>query len=360
MKDIYVEQINLQNYRNFLELFLKFENGVNLIVGNNGIGKTNILEAISLLSPGKGLKSVHFNDICKVGNNSWLTKFNLQSKVGKTEIISSFSSLDRSRKIQYNGSQISSSELPNLLNVVWTTPQMESLFLDGASARRRYLDRVVYNFDNNHAKHLAKYEHFVRERKKILAQVNFASEGDWLGNLEEKIAIEANLIYKARQNAINLMQNAINSLDSKFPKANLKLGSLSEDIEKCENFVEEYSLILKKNRQKDSYSKRTNFGVHKTDLLVFHSDKDRSASQCSTGEQKALLISLIIASIEFILHNTKTKPILLLDELFVHLDDTRKKYLSDYIIATKLQTFITTTDIIGIEELAQNANIINL
>lgn len=360
MKQVHIKQINFQNYRNFSDLSMACSEGINIICGPNGSGKTNILESISLLSPGKGLKSAHFDDICKSGEHVWKSKFALQSKLGVAEIAMSHSLQERSRKLTYNGSKMSSSELPNLLNVVWLTPQMEDLFLGGASARRKFLDRIVYNFDNNHAKVIVKYEHFLRERNKILSQGYSAAESSWLDTLEEKMTAEAKSIEKARKVAVDLMQKSIDSLDTPFPKAHLKLSALIDNQESWDDFSENYKAELKAKRQKDAYSGRANFGVHRSDLLVSYEDKKREARMCSTGEQKALLISLTLASIELIRHNTDSNPIILLDELFVHLDENRKKHLADYIIGSKLQTFITTTDIVGLEELARIACIKNL
>jgi len=360
MKQVYLRHLYAQDYRNFPELSLDFAGNINVIIGANGSGKTNILESISLLSLGKGLKSAHFDDICRLSSASWKTTFALQSKLGIAEIESSFSIADKSRKLNYNGSKLSSTELANLLNIIWLTPQMEGLFLGAASLRRKFLDRIVYNFDPKHAKALAGYEHFMRERNKVLSSRDYLSEGEWLSVLEEKMAVEAKSIEYARRKAIIYMQTAINSLESQFPKARLAISSLYTEQVKDEDFIGNYMSILANNRQKDSYSGRANFGVHKTDFLVFHELHQRAARLCSTGEQKALLISVILASVESVLKNTQTTPIILLDELFVHLDDFRKKYLVDYITASKLQTFITTTDMMGIEDLAANAHIIEL
>lgn len=360
MKKVYLENLILQNYRNFQELSLSIGKNINIIVGPNGSGKTNILESISLLAPGKGLKGTHFDDICKSGEGDWYSAFRMQSKLGSAEIETSFAKDSRSRKMDYNGSKIQSTELTTLLNVIWLTPQMEGLFLGGALARRKFLDRIVYNFDAKHAKRITKYDHLVRERNKTLSQIDWQSHAPWLSTIEKQIAEEAHPIDKARRDAAAIMQKTIDELDTEFPKADLEITLLSEEQDQWDDFLESYCKIMEENRRKDAYSGRTNFGVHKSDLLVFHQLKQSLAKTCSTGEQKALLISISLASIESTLQNTETTPILLLDELFVHLDDRRTKYLADYINKSDLQTFITTTDIVGIEELASKAQIIEL
>lgn len=364
MKNVYLEKIALLNYRNFQEMLIKFDRGINIITGINGIGKTNILESISFLSPGKGLKLSNFQDLCKIGENSWKTDFTMQSKLGIAKIESFFSDHEKSRKIKYNGNPISSSEFANLLNVVWLTPQMETLFLGASADRRKFMDRIVYNFDKNHIKKLNQYKHYTKERVKFLSENiklgKSLSNDSWIDKLEEKITESAKEINESRQNAINVMQEKINSLDTNFPKAILEISNLFDHMSVKSNFYDDYFLSLKSNRQKDGYSGRTNFGVHKSDMLVFHKSTKKPANLCSTGEQKALLISLILSSIESILENTNATPILLLDELFVHLDDIRVNYLSEYIISSKLQTFVTATSVAGIERLAEKAKIINL
>lgn len=360
MKEIYLEHLIAENYRNFSDISVDFKSGINIIIGKNGSGKTNILESISFLSPGKGLKSAHFDDVRQHDSIKWGTNFKLKSKLGIAEISSSYVENDRSRKILYNGSKISGSELSNLLNVIWLTPQMEGLFLGSSSARRKFLDRVVFNFDSNHAKNIAKYDHYIRERNKSLLNGDFQSQDSWLSTLEKQIAQTAYNIANSREQSIGFMQDAIDGLKTEFPKAKLSITPLFESEEQWDNFELSYMQILKEARQKDFYSGRTSFGVHKIDLEVLHMEKSQLAKLCSTGEQKALLISIVLASIDSVVQNTQTAPILLLDELFVHLDDDRKNLLANYIKQSKLQTFITATDIIGIEDLASNAHIIEL
>lgn len=376
IKEVFLERLSLQNYRNFTDIALEFQKGVNIIIGLNGSGKTNILESISLLSPGRGLRSAKFDEIEQMeSSQGWSSCFKLQSKLGKAEIISSYektskragnNSTDRSanysRKMLYNGSKISSTELTNLLHIVWLTPQMEGIFLDSSSVRRRFFDRMVFNFYPNHAKNIAKYEHYMRQRNKILSDGLYRSNDKqiWLSKLEQQMSESAYKIATARENTINDIQDMINEIKTDFPKAELELTELFESEEQWDGFEANYAQILQSNRQKDAYSGRTNFGTHKSDLLVKHQEKQQLAKNCSTGEQKSLLISITLASIEAILRYTKTSPILLLDELFVHLDEVKKNYLASYIWQTNLQTFITSTDIIGLEEFVSKAHIIKL
>ncbi len=360
MKEVYLEHLSLDNYRNFSVFSTEFKNGINIIIGKNGSGKTNVLESISFLSPGKGLKSAHFDDVRKHETSKWGANFKLKSKLGIAEISSSYTENERSRKMFYNGSKISGNELSNLLNVIWLTPQMEGLFLGSSSARRKFLDRIVFSFDANHAKNIANYDHYMRERNKSLANGNLESQDSWLSILEKQMAEFAFKIASARENVIGLMQDTINGLETDFPKAELSISALFESEEQWDSFELSYIELLKAVRQKDFYSGRSSFGVHRVDLNVFHKEKSQPAKLCSTGEQKALLISIVLASIDSVVLNTQTTPILLLDELFVHLDDSRKKLLVNYIKQTKLQTFITATDIVGIEDLASNAYIIEL
>ncbi|RTK92816.1 MAG: DNA replication/repair protein RecF [Rickettsiales bacterium] len=360
MKEIYLKKLVLNNYRNFTELSLNFTQNVNIIIGSNGCGKTNILESISLLSPGKGLKSSNFDEICKHGCNNWNSQFSIESKLGVAEIQTSFNLQERNRRISYNGAKISSGELPNLLNLVWLTPQMEGIFSGPSLHRRKFLDRIVYNFIPLHAKRLLTYDHYIRERNKILANHGYQNHTSWLTSIEMQIAQEAVLIEKNRVDVIHQMQKSIDNLATDFPKAKLFLTELFKDVGTEEDIIQLYIQALQNNRKKDFYAGRATFGVHRSDLNVFHSYKNRSSKLCSTGEQKAMLISLTLASVDALLKNTETTPILLLDELFIHLDGNKKKQLYDYINSTKLQTFVTTTDILGIEYLAKESNIIEL
>ncbi len=355
---VYLEQLNLLNYRNFKELELVFDNNIVVILGENGSGKTNILEAISLFTPGRGLRGVKYDEISRDYKDNWSSKIYLQSKLGKALLESSFFMDRNSRIIEYNGSKIRNLELTNLVNIIWLTPQMDGIFLSSASERRRFLDRIVYNFYQEHAGNINKYDHLVSERLKLLTQTSFDANESWLKILEVKIADLALKISKLRSDVVVFLQEAIAVVDVPFPKAELSLSLLFEKEIGDEEFLEVYAINLYKNRQKDKITKRTNFSVNKQELIVIHREKKQLAKFCSTGEQKALLISILVGQIEANKAITKAAPVLLLDEFFVHLDDKRKDSLAEYIINSKLQTFITATDIAGLDRVAQIAQII--
>jgi DNA replication and repair protein RecF len=358
---IYIEELNLYNYRNFKELKLVINNNIAIILGDNGSGKTNILESISLLSPGNGIRGAKHEEIAKNRAGDWSSSISMQSKLGSAQIKYSFLENTKTRNIDYNGSKITNSELLKLVNIIWLTPQMDGVFLSSASDKRRFLDRIVYNFYGEHATNLNKYAHLTSERLKILTNRNPTPEDDsWLHILEQKITDFAIKIINMRKESVRFLHEAIEHLDTAFPKAHLAISNLFEDELDDDQFAKAYKTILNKNRQKDAITKRTNFGINKQELIVEHSEKKQLAKFCSTGEQKALLISILLGQIEANIRVAKTTPILLLDELFVHLDDKRKDSLAQYLINSKLQTFITATDIAGLEKIAHIAQIIEI
>ena len=355
---VYIEKLNLHNYRNFKDLELVFNNNIVVILGKNGSGKTNILESISLLSPGRGLRSAKYDEISQDNKENWSSNTYLQSKIGKALVESRFLINANSRVIEYNGTKIRNLELTNLSNIIWLTPQMDGIFLSSASDKRRFFDRIVYNFYQEHANNINKYDYLISERLKLLAKRNSNFDESWLKILETKIANSALKISKLRSNVIVFLQESIDIVDATFPKAKISINLLFEKETKDEEFLDKYAANLNKNRQKDMITKRTNFSINKQEMIVEHAEKRQLAKFCSTGEQKALLISILLGQIEANKTIAKTTPILLLDEVFVHLDDMRKDSLSEYIINSKLQTFITATDMAGLNKIADNSQMI--
>ncbi len=364
----HITKHRLQNYRNFTNYDFEIDTNLILITGQNGSGKTNILESISYLSPGKGLRSSNFDLIARNSEFAWQTNSTLNSKLGIAEISAEFDMINKKRRLLYNGSKISSNEISRLINIIWLTPQMNDIFTATKSLRRRFLDRMVFGFFKNHSSNINKLDHFQTERLKHLTNNIGKFDDSWLKVLESKISEIGFEVDIARRKTISYMQGCIDSLNSDFPKALISIDSFDDQI-KIDDNLEDYNKAdfctcyaegLKDNRSKDAYSARTNYGVQKIDLVTFYKDKRQNANICSTGEQKALLISLFIAQINAIIDKTKATPILLLDELFVHLDDLRKQLLSDYVINSPAQVFITSTDDYGISDIAKNSQRIKL
>jgi DNA replication and repair protein RecF len=360
MRLTYLKKLTLENYRNFDHFEITASNNPIIIIGENGSGKTNILEAISILFPGRGIRGALFNNICKSGAEQWSASAIIEGKIGLAEIYSNFKTNATKRVLEFNGAKIQANELGKLSSMIWLTPQMEGLFLDSASVRRRFLDRIVYNFEPSHATKVSEYEYYVQERKKVLEQS--VTDENWLKIVESKIADVSLVIGNNRINAIEQMQNMIYELPSEFPKAILSIdGGVEAQILSDNSDVAEFiKNQLYTNRLRDKVSERTNFGVHRSDFVIVHQEKNQLAKLCSTGEQKAMLISIMLAQINVCIKITECTPIVLLDELFVHLDDRRKNCLIDCLISKKVQTWVSSTDLNGIEKLAKIGEVVKL
>ncbi|MES2214711.1 MAG: DNA replication/repair protein RecF [Pseudomonadota bacterium] len=334
--NISIKELHLSNYRNFDNLRLKLSSDQIIITGNNGIGKTNILEAISFLSPGRGLRYAKLDEISKEGQ-SWRAGATIHTTLGLAEIDTKYDIISAKRTTEFNGKKISNTELANFASIVWLTPQMEGLFLGPSSDRRRFLDRACYAFYPLHASLINQYDHALRERLKILE----SSEGnnEWLDIVEEKISRLAFQINKNRVSVIAKLQNALDNLDNLFPKARLVLEPNYEGLD-----VSWIQSEFKNARKKDLATGRSNFGIHRSDLIVYYRDKDTLTKHCSTGEQKAMLISVTIAQIMAKQAEGVDGPIMLLDETFVHLDETRREYLADFIKSSSSQVWITSAE----------------
>lgn len=337
MASSYIESIKFRNYRNFDQYNIEIKENIVLIVGNNGKGKTNILEAISLFSPGRGLRGSKFEHIVKEDKDNFAVETVMKTKVGKGSLSTSYDKNSHKRELRFNDENMKQSELANFLNIVWLTPQMEGFFLDTSSKRRRFLDRLVYNFYPEHAKNLNGYEKLIKERMSIL-QLDSANS-NWLDIVENKISEYIIKIEEKRQGVIGILGEEITLLDKAFPQATF-FTTPSYDY----NLPEHIASVLSKNRNIDRLSKKTNFGPHRSDLQTIYSQNNKEAKHCSTGEQKALLMSIIIAQIKAIQKHHSLSPIILLDESLAHLDNARRNKLVDILQETKSQLWITSTE----------------
>lgn len=360
MQNIFLQKLQLENYRNFASFEIEPSNNPVILIGENGSGKTNILESISLLFPGKGMKSARLNDICRIGQPHFTTRALVQSKISQAEILTHFKVNASKRSVEFNGSKIPNNDLSKLLSIIWLTPQMDGIFLEAPRSQLKFFDRIVYNFIPAHAATISKYEYYLLERSKILAE-ELQNLG-WLKIIEEKIAETSLAIIKHRSSVLQQMQQAIDNLSSEVPKADLRIDNKIGDQLDAGAVAQRHFIQtrLVQERCRDRFSGRTNFGVHRSDFIVTHRQKNLLAKFCSTGEQKALLISIILAQVNGIISQQGVMPIILLDEVFAHLDYDKKQYLIEFLVTSKVQFWISATDLGGIEKLISHAQLVSL
>lgn len=355
-----IEKIKLTDFRNITSKELNFEGSQILITGQNGAGKTSILEAISLLSPGRGIRSEKPNYLNRIGTSSYMIQYHLNSYLGNV-IIDQFSDPTSGKKvISMNARTISQNELTNMCNIFWLTPQQNKLFQEGASDRRKFYDRIVYSFFPEHASHLTQYETNQRERFKLLLEGTY--DPSWVDIIEQKMSSLALTITKNRLEVASKLNKLIQVLDTDFPKIHIKIkGDLELVYEKNPEEAEDiFQGFFKKYREDDARTHRSHFGALKSDFMPIYLPKNIDASYCSTGEQQSSLITIIIAHTELFLREAQKKPILLLDELFVHLDEKNKQLLSSFLKAKEIQTFVTSTEKELCSDYYKDANVIEI
>jgi DNA replication and repair protein RecF len=358
----YISSLYLDNFRNYNNLKLTLNEKPVVLTGTNGSGKTNILEAISFLSPGRGLRKIRLDEADRItenGRKNWSLSAVIHQGYEEIRIGTGREANAESNKriIKVDGDVVKNqAELAAMFSVMWLTPQMDGIFLGSSSDRRKFLDRLVYNFDAEHASRIYSYEYTMRERAKLLQNRGDAS---WLGVLENKLAERAVSIAAARIDAIETIQAAIMQSDTAFPKASISVNGEVESLiaENSSLYVEE--LIRKKlfeGRSYDFATGRTSVGTHRSDFVVIHTDKNMPAASCSTGEQKALLLSIILAEARAKATWKNSVPVLLLDEVVAHLDEYRRASLFHELLDMKTQVWLTGTDLSlfgGLERRAQ-------
>ncbi len=377
-----VERLTLTDYRNYSSLRLEAQNTPIVIYGENGSGKTNILEAISFLSPGRGLRGVKLADIKRfipqIGNNgnlSFVTPLNwavvadvlnndeshtLATAVEKTnkevEDAEGNRSFER-RIVKIDGNKISTqSELGKYISLIWLTPQMDRLFRGGSQPRRSFLDRMVYAFDNDHAKRVADFEHLYREWYRLIKDGK--RDNYWLESLEENMAALGVAIAAARREQVARLNSFIEQEpDDVFPSVQIELdGRIERELDENPAVrVEELYRNLLKTQRHYVLDNGSADGVNRTDFKVYHKKKCMPAELCSTGEQKSLLVSIILAQAKCQTLHKGFAPVLLLDEVAAHLDDTKRSALLGKIVDLKFQAWITTTNPELFDEIKQKA-----
>ena len=351
----WVSRLLLTRFRSYGEASLETDPTPVVLAGPNGAGKTNILEALSLLSPGRGLRSVTYREMEREGDlPGWTVAARLTGRIGQTDVGTGTTAEARDRRqFRIDGSPATSADLLASVNVLWLTPAMDRLFVEGATARRKFFDRMVLALYPDHAGHVARYEAAMRERGRLLAEERGADPA-WLSALERKMAEHGVAVAAARRDALGALQRLIDLNEtgaaagtSPFPNAILALeGEVEARLSTDKALdVEDWMVeTLALRRGADRAAGRAGFGIHRTDLLVTHAPKSMPASRCSTGEQKALLIGLILAQTRLVAELTGYWPLLLLDEIAAHLDGGRRDALFDILMSMGVQAWMSGTD----------------
>lgn len=350
-----LSRLVVTDFRSYARAELTLDGRPVAFVGENGAGKTNLLEAVSLLSPGRGLRGAAYSEIARDmaqgGEGGWAVAATLETETGPVRIGTglepdALKTNTRARLVRIDGQTASGSGvLAQHLRVVWLTPAMDRLFLEGASERRRFFDRLVMGFDPSHGARVNAYERGLRERNRLLADE--VGDTSWLGGLEEQMAEHGVAIAAARIETLARLRGALDAAgDTHFPRADIALdGELEAELANAAavDVEENFRNRLAQMRGRDAAAGRTLDGPHRTDLAVRHMVKDREARLCSTGEQKALLIGIVLANAR-LLAARGAAPLLLLDEIAAHLDEERRRALFEEILGLNLQAFMTGAD----------------
>ncbi|MBZ9956914.1 DNA replication/repair protein RecF [Mesorhizobium sp. BR1-1-14] len=360
----HISKLTLTNFRNYAALSVELEPGAVVFSGDNGAGKTNLLEAISLLTPGRGLRRAPYADVAREGGDGgFALHARLDGPDGQVEIGTGISSGDSlgegGRRVRINGATARSAEdMLEWLRVVWLTPSMDALFTGPAADRRRFLDRLVLAIDPGHGQRALDYEKAMRGRNRLLTEGS--RNLSWFEAIETQMAETGVAIAAARAEMVRLLAAMIDRLPDSgpFPQADIGLsGDLEAEIATMPavDVEERFRRTLAGGRDRDRAAGRTLEGPHRSDLVVRHRPKAMPAALCSTGEQKALLVGIVLSHARLTGEMSGLTPILLLDEIAAHLDGGRRAALFSILEELNCQAFMTGTDAALFSSLAGRA-----
>lgn len=355
----YISHLRLQDFRNYTSLSCAFGPRTNILLGANGVGKTNILEAVSLLGAGRGLRGSQFSDLTRrAAASAWAIGADLSLAHGASRIRVTFNGAGRDLLVEGDRGK-SFESLSQALPQLWLTPAMDRLFVEAASGRRKFFDRFAASLSPSLASSAAAYEKAMRERNRLLDEAT--PQTVWLDSLEETMAVNGTAIAWARLEALDHLAAGIAHMpETGFPRARIGLEGDFETALRSQSLLVVEDMFrdrLASGRVQDATAGRTLFGPHRSDLLVYYADKNMPASQCSTGEQKALLIGLILAQAHSIAAQTGDVPLLLLDEVAAHLDPNRRQALAQTLDDLGGQVWITGTDLQSFEAFASMSSV---
>ncbi|WP_028968721.1 DNA replication/repair protein RecF [Sphingomonas sp. URHD0057] len=310
-----VSRLALTDFRSYPSALIEPGPGFVLLFGENGAGKTNVLEAVSLLTPGRGLRGAALSEMARQGGDG---AFAVAAKLGDTDIgTGTLPSTPERRQVRINGAPAAVNSLSEWLSVLWLTPAMDRLFSGSAGDRRRFLDRLVLALEPSHAHHSTRYDAAMRARNKLLGDERW--DEPWVASLELAMAEHGNALAEARERtAVALEERLSQAPDDQFARASIALEGWEPG---------DLAPALKTYRSRDAAAGRATEGPHRQDLAVMHRTKAMPAARSSTGEQKALLLGLVLAHADLVADRRGEPPILLLDEVAAHLDPTRRDAL---------------------------------
>ena len=315
-----VSRLVLTDFRNHADAVLTPGSGFVVLTGENGAGKTNILEALSLLAPGRGLRRAALGEMARQGGRGG---FGVAAALGDVEIGTGVQpDAPERRVVRINGAPAAATALAEWVTVLWLTPAMDRLFVEGPGERRRFLDRLTLALSPGHAHESTRYEAAMRQRNRLLAD-DAPADAEWLNALEARMAEHGAAIDAARRDTVTLLAERLAAQpESVFARAGLAIEGWQGDAGTL-------ARELREGRRRDAAAGRTLAGPHRADLLVTHLGKMQPAGLCSTGEQKALLLGLVLGHAELVADRIGRAPVLLLDEIAAHLDPGRRAALFD-------------------------------
>lgn len=358
--------LKLHDFRNYASIALGLDDRHVVLTGANGAGKTNLMEAVSFLTPGRGLRRAAYADVPREGAPGGFGVFAaVDGMQGEVEIGTGTEAGEegQSRRLRLNGTTARSvDELLDHLRVVWLTPSMDGLFTGASSDRRRFLDRLVLSLDPDHGRRAADFEKAMRGRNRLLSEPR--PDARWLDAHEHQMAELGVAMALARRELVGLLAGLVEAAhdEGPFPSSVMALtGFLDDALDRPAYEVEEaYAALLRDGRLRDAAAGRTLDGPHRVDLQIRHREKDMDAARCSTGEQKALLVGMVLAHAGLVAGMTGHAPVLLLDEISAHLDEGRRAALFDRVDALGGQAFMTGTDRAMFEALGDRARFLNV
>ncbi len=373
-----IRRLTLSNFRSYHAASLTVDAQLAVLVGPNGAGKTNLIEAISFLTPGRGLRRATLDEVAFAeGDGAWAVAAELEGALGLATLGTGIEApvhedATLTRKCRIDGEPVpSAAAFADHLSIVWLTPAMDGLFGGPASERRRFLDRLVLAVDGTHSARVNALERSLRSRNRLLEQQS--PDTHWLDAIEHETAEVAIAVAAARAETVRRLAAALTRNrdpatpfpsshfpSSHFPWADIALDGWIENalMERPATEVEDrYRALLRENRARDAAAGRTTDGPHLTDLEVLYGPKGIAAAQASTGEQKALLIGLVLAHAGLVAEMTRFAPLLLLDEVVAHLDPDRRAALYDALAALDAQVWMTGADPAPFDAVAARAQV---